>query len=170
MEQWLRRILSEEAGFSSDEARLASTANCWSRDVFSLGSAMTAATTAKATRRLPGGRDWWTGQGRRWKQAVIEGKAGEAEAHIAELLAEPAPDEWDPNWPESKRSRVLIMDGAKIGDEFVVGNGEGIRGRFRVEEREGSLRAVLLNSWFSLNDEWNESKNQAEAEFSRENN
>ncbi len=134
VERWLGRLLVEEAGFTLEEASAAAKANARFLDRFSLVSAISTAVVARATPRLPGGREWWMKQGERARHAVLDGNVGEAEAQVAELLAESAPDEWDPNWPEDKRSLALLREGANVGDEFVVGNGEGMRGRIRVED------------------------------------
>jgi len=56
-----------------------------------------------------------------------------------------------------------LPEGSVVGDEFVLGNGEGVRGRFRVEERDGRLGAVLIESRWSLDDLWDLAKSEAEA-------
>lgn len=161
---WLRELLINEAAFSNDEAKQAAAACCLWKGSFELGGAISAAIGARTSPRLPGGKNWWNGAGRWAKDHLLAGRADEATYKIAEMLAEPAPDDWDPNWPDSKRfSRITLPEGAAVSDEFVVGNGEGQRGRFRVEEREGRIGAALIESWWSLDDLWGPAKSEAEA-------
>jgi hypothetical protein len=161
---WLQGVLIEEAGFSPDEADHATQACCTWHGSFSLGQAISAAIGARATSRLPGGKDWWCGSGRWAKDYLLAGQADSATYRIAEMLAEPAPDEWDPNWPDYKRFKVVSLpDGAVVGDEFVVGNGEGERGRFRVEERDGRVGAALIGSSWALDDLWESVNREADS-------
>src|SRR6266536_1264556 len=88
VERWLGRLLVEEAGFTLEEASAAAKANARFLDRFSLVSAISTAVVARATPRLPGGREWWMKQGERARHAVLDGNVGEAEAQVAELLAE----------------------------------------------------------------------------------
>ncbi len=162
--RWLRGILVDEAGFGDSEAQLAAEAACSSpRGSFNLIGAITAATGVRAMSRVPGGKAWWSTDGKWAKEHLIAGKVDEAVYRIAEMVAEPAPDDWDPNWPEHKAFALIsVPDGAAIGDEFVVGNGGGSRGRFRVEQRDGRLGAALINSSWSLGELFEEASANAE--------
>jgi hypothetical protein len=160
---WLVGLLGTEAGFDPEEAAAAAEACARGRGTFNVEAAATAATAAIATRRLPGGADWWRSEGQREKAALLRGDADTAAYQIAELVAEPAPDEWDPNWPENKQFRsIQLPAGAKVGDQFVVGNGEGHRGNFRVAEKDGALGAELLSDDWSLSAEWDDAWAHAE--------
>ena len=154
---WLEGLLRTEAGFDAHDAAAAAEACSTRRGEFSVDGAATAATAVIATRRLPGGAAWWRTEGQNQKTALLRGEPDGAAYPIAELLAEPAPDEWDPNWPEHKRFKAVpIPRSAKVGDEFTVGNGEGHRGRFKVVERDGSVGAELLADSWSLSATWDE--------------
>jgi len=155
--RWLEDLLRTEAAFDPEEAAQAAEACTNVRGSFSVNGAATAAAAAIASRRLPGRSEWWRTEGLREKAALLRGEPDNAAYPIAERLAEPAPDAWDPSWPEQKRFNAVDLPvGAKLGDEFIVGNGEGHRGRFRVAERNGSLGAELVSDFWSLSDEWDD--------------
>jgi hypothetical protein len=154
---WLGSLLVEYVGFSESEALDAATKCALFRNyehpegVFSWQDAAVAATAITATPLLANGADWWQAEGQICREWLIQGKGAECESRIAETLAPPAPDGWDPNWPEAKRFRVVdIPQNASVGDEFLVGNGEGVRGLFRVAERDGLIGAELVSSSYSL--------------------
>lgn len=122
-----------------------------------------AATVASATPQLPGKTEWWSGEGAQTRAALIRGDVSLAEDAVGELLAEPAPDEWDPNWPPQKAAWAALRGGAVEGDEYILGNGMGYRGSFRVVAQGDHLRAVLLDSWWALAPLAEESQTVAEA-------
>lgn len=127
------------------------------------GPAAGAATVASATPQLPGKTEWWSGEGAQTRAALIRGDVSLAEDAVGELLAEPAPDEWDPNWPPQKAAWAALRGGAVEGDEYILGNGMGYRGSFRVVAQGDHLRAVLLDSWWALAPLAEESQTVAEA-------
>ncbi|HLM97352.1 MAG TPA: hypothetical protein VK277_04910 [Acidimicrobiales bacterium] len=172
VEAWIRAALANDAGFAPEEADQAAQSLMALPDTipndrelqpsyrfYSIRAAETisAAVAASATNRLPGGHRWWEDEGRPWKQAMLHGRSGgaasEAAARIAEAI-DAAPDAWDPNWPEAKRFRAVdIPEGVETGDTFIVGDGSGHRGLFRVEVRGAIRGAVLADGWDVLNDE-----------------
>ena len=82
----------------------------------------------------------------------MRGDSSTAFEVVVEQLEGPAPDAWDPNWPPTKLTRALLTRNAKPGDQFVLSNGEGRRGRFRVDETGHGLRVSLVESWYPLGD------------------
>jgi len=159
---WLEKLLVNEAGFDRAEAAHAvaalSAAPDWNpRRVLNL------ATGLLASPRLPGGKEWWDGEeGRKWKGWLLEGRGPDLHQQMAEIVS-PAPDCWNINWPEHKRFRVVDPpEGSALGDMFIVGDGEGRRGLFRVTDRDGHLGAVLYYTWDPLEDEENRALAQAE--------
>lgn len=56
----------------------------------------------------------------------------------------------------------------RLGDEFVVGNGEVQRGRFRMVERDGTVGVERLDSSWSLSDLWDEALSEAESLLAEE--
>lgn len=163
---WLGGLLVEQIGLSESEASVVAAKCTKDRNGnFSLGQAVDCAAAVMATPRLPVA--WWDGEGQLWKSFLIEkGDVGVVESEVAEALAVPAPDGWDQNWPEAKRFRVVdIPEGASTGDEFVVGDGMGLRGVFRVAEVEGQQGAELLSASYSLDELSEEAATRAEALF-----
>lgn len=150
---WLQGLLIEEAGFAQDEAQRTVSF------VFADGAtaqlqAMSVAIAARATSRLPGAAAWWSYAGRDYKGALLEGRGlEEVGCWVAETIS-PAPDGWDPNWPDSKRFNAIdLPEDCRVGDSFIVGDGMGSRGRFRVAERDGQRGAEFMWSWHVLDDE-----------------
>ena len=132
-----------DTGLSRYEARQAAEAVCWNpRGNFSVGAA-TAVAAVSATHELPGGKIWWDSPvGARCRQALVDGNGDDAYVTIGELLAPPAPDNWDPNWPDDKLFGWLPT-GAKAGDRFLLGSGMGHRAEAVVVERDGKLGLVI---------------------------
>lgn len=130
-------------------------------------SALAAATmvsTARAIGRLPQGPSWWTtAEATLPKARLLGGEQDYVWVAVAEQLAEPADDCWDPNWPTYKASKALLRRDAAAGDVYVVGNGEGQRGRVKVVSRAGTLEAVITESWFAFGDLWDEAVREAES-------
>ena len=91
-------------------------------------------------------RDLWdteTGQRLRQRLGTLGG-LDTAWVTLNELASSPAPDELDINWPDSKLFRaVTLPQGARAGDRFVVGGGDGWRCVMRVEDHNGELGAVI---------------------------
>lgn len=80
----------------------------------------------------------------RWaKGALLEGNPDGLWAHVAEDVAPAAPDVWDPNWPDHKSARALVLDGSVAGDRYLVGAGEGRRALVEVQENQGQLLASI---------------------------
>ncbi len=92
LSRWVADELQRCIGLSADEALGAARTICQG----GVGTAAGAVTAARATPLLPDGASWWAGAGRTLLDALLEGRADET--GIEELLAEPAPDVWDPNW------------------------------------------------------------------------
>lgn len=139
---WVRAELAEQAGFPTDVATQGAELACFWRGRFHLAGSATAVTVARATPRLPGGRSWWHRDGLRFRQWAVERHHWPDEAWdaIGELLAEPAPDAFDINWPAHKVFRVVeVPPGARVGDTFVLGDGMGNRVRLIVVERDGQI-------------------------------
>lgn len=106
---------------------------------------------SRATPLLHGGAAWWSAETGTKALAYLVGsppRPDEAESVVAETLAnqhEPADDEWDPNWPDYKVA-AMVHAGAQVGDEYVVGNGEGARATIQVVDVDGHLEARILGS------------------------
>ena len=161
--RWLTDLLVQEVGFAAETARRAVEHSVHSGGRF-VGEAASVATTAMSTSRLPGGRAWWVTEGQRIRAHLLDGAyPDEALAFVGEVIAGPAPDWWDPNWPGYKVFTHLMAPGAAPGDEYVVGNGEGVRGRVRVVERDGKVGAVIVDSWWSIGDLHDVAWNRVEA-------
>jgi len=126
------------------------------------GNYVTVATALCATRavaRLPEGAEWWIRTDlatARAREKLADGNPDYAFALIGELLAVPAPDEWDPNWPPHKVAWALLPRDPHVGQTFVVGNGEGGRATVEVIEQDGRLQAVITSAQHSLDDLWDE--------------
>lgn len=83
---------------------------------------------------------------------------------MAEIVS-PAPDAWDPSWPEDKAfGGVLLPSGSSIGETSVAGYGGG-ESRFQVEEKAGRFCAVLVERWYVLADEQKRSRWEAHLVF-----
>lgn len=128
---WLYSVLVGDAGVAEDEAEKAVNGVFANTRMLRL-RAESVATAAHATVRLPEGTRWWEATGKRAKDRLLAGDMDEyAEGWIAEIV-DPAPDCWDPNWPESKAFHAVeIPEGKATGDTFVAGDGSGTRGRCR---------------------------------------
>jgi hypothetical protein len=105
----------------------------------------------RATPRLPGGRSWWSSPVGHRALDFLTGATpaasplDEAYMRVAETLAqlaEPAPDEFDQNWPDTKVAWVMVRPESKVGDTFVVGDGMGLRVTIQIIEREDELIAT----------------------------
>jgi len=110
----------------------------------SVGTAATTVSIARAVEQYPQGRIWWENARAIWIRLLLAGEPGEVEARLAEFLAEPAPDVWDPNWPARKLFGIQIPEGLQIGDSFLVGDGMGARARMMVTERQGERGVVIV--------------------------
>jgi hypothetical protein len=127
-------------------------------------AAVTMVVTARGIARLPEGSLWWTSDAAALpKRRLLSGEPDLAWVSVAERLAEPAEDCWDPNWPSYKVATTMLPEGAAVGDSFVVGNGEGVRARIEVVEHGDRLAAVIAATWGSLDEEWDEAITDAEA-------
>jgi hypothetical protein len=162
---WLVGVLVEDAGFGVRDAERA-VDGVFATPGLQRMRAESAATAAFATIRLPEGKEWWATTGRSTKDRLV---AGDSDAwpddRIAEIVS-PAPDSWDPNWPESKTlHEVAVPEGASVGQTFVAGNGAGLRGTFRVVEVGGSLGAVLVETWSVLASESERASAEADKVF-----
>jgi len=136
---WVRAVLEEEAGFPTDVALPAAELASFWQGRFHLDGAATAVTVARATTRLPGGKAWWRGDGRRFMQWALARHNWPDLAWVAigEKLADPAPDAIDINWPAYTVFRAVgAPPGTKVGDTFVVGDGMGDRVRLIAVERD----------------------------------
>lgn len=126
--------------------------------------AVTMVTTARGVSRLAESARWWSSaEALRPKERLLAGEADCAWTAVAERLAEPAEDCWDPNWPPQKVAWALLPPGGTRGDSFVVGNGEGERARVELAERDGQLVAVLTASRGPLDEVWDDAMAQAKA-------
>ncbi|HSH58963.1 MAG TPA: hypothetical protein VK988_04845 [Acidimicrobiales bacterium] len=151
---WVAGVLVDMIGLSPAVASAAAEACCF-RDpqrepssyvrAKSIGAAATTVAVARATPALPNGRRWWReGEGQRVLEYLRRGSPDEAEVRVGELLAGPAPDVMDFNWPPAKVFwAVPVPEGLGPGDRFVVGDGMGSRGRIIVTQEVGRLGAVL---------------------------
>lgn len=148
------RALTEDGGLNRTDAETASAAVV--RQMvhgFSVGTVAIVVAGARAVPRLAEGRAWWESpDGQFAKQRLLEGNPAYAETFIAERLAPSAPDCWDPNWPAYKVFGMPVPDALKIGDRFVVGNGEGRRGEAWVVERDGKIGVEIRRSWGPTDD------------------
>lgn len=100
---------------------------------------------ARCVMRLPEGSGWWGSDDRATALVgdLVAGNPDPLFSHLAEQFAVPAQDDWDPNWPTEKEERVLLPDGAQVGDAFIVGDGMGSRATVEIIERDGQLRACV---------------------------
>ncbi|MGH9131765.1 MAG: hypothetical protein ACRDWV_08875 [Acidimicrobiales bacterium] len=99
---------------------------------------------ARAIRTVPAALQWWEANkddAMRWLSA---GQVGEVDARLAEMLAPPAPDVIDFNWPPDKVSwAVDVPEGLSVGDRFLVGDGMGGRAWAKVIEAGGKVGVAL---------------------------
>lgn len=151
---WVGRVLVEMIGLPPAAARAVAHACCFRGPqqrpspylrMNSIGAAATTVAVARATPALPGGRLWWSEpEGQRILEYLRAGLPDEAEIRIGELLAGPAPDVIDFNWPAAKMFwAVPIPEGLGPGDRFVVGDGMGVRGTMVVAEEAGQVGVAL---------------------------
>ncbi len=127
-----------------------------------LVTAVTMVTTGRGVALTPQGLSWWaTAAAALPKTRLFGGEPDYAWVAVAEHLAEPADDCWDPNWPQHKDAWALLRNDARAGDSYVVGNGEGMRARVEVVEQEDRLEAVITSSWGSLDGVWQEAMAEA---------
>lgn len=163
----LRRWLASEldaSGMQSDQAEVAASAIVTKPGANPV-EVTTAVCTARAVARLPEGARWWNlsdPRSARAREELLNGNPDIAFAAIGERLAEPAPDAWDPNWPAHKVAWALLPNDARVGQTFLVGNGEGSRATVEVIESDGRLRAVITSAKGALDDLWAEAMEQAE--------
>jgi len=120
----------------------------------------------RVTRHIPGVREWWaTPESVRYFDAFVEWP-GAAWGRINELYAAPAPDAFDPNWPDYKVQRVVeVPPNALAGDQFVLGDGEGSRFVLEVAEVEGELRATRGDSFYEAHEPFRSWQDQIEIEL-----
>ena len=123
-------------------------------------------TCARATSRCPGERDWWRGAGAPVLELLLDGEAGAAEIRQAEILAGPYDFDFDTNWLESKRFRVLtVPPGLPLGSVLIGSNEEGLRADFEVVERDGvrGLQRTGRPARHPTADLWRQARKEAEA-------
>lgn len=127
-----------------------------------VGASADVISVARATEMMPDGRAYWYGPALQPAlNALKAGQTGAAYAIVAEALAEPAPDVIDTNWMPDKIWQIAVPPGSRPGHEFVLGNGEGMRARLRVEERDGVLGSVVAEWTDSLGPLFKEAKAEA---------
>jgi hypothetical protein len=90
-----------------------------------IGAAESAVTCARATALCQGEAAWWQGAGGYCLTLLEQGKAGEAEAQQAELLAGPSDFDMHFNWPDYKLFRAGSNLDLVVGRELIGGDGEG---------------------------------------------
>lgn len=171
LEAWIAGELVRRVGFEEGEARSAihqyvgaylsrnSELEDYPRRLIFVSAEIVACLRAP----VPGGRDWWQSTAGRVTLSFLNGaRGGYVYPNVAEAVAEPAPDEIDPNWPASKIwGAQIIPPGLGPGDEFTLGNGEGMRARLRVEERDGKLGSVVVNWTDPLRPLFDEAREEA---------
>jgi len=103
-----------------------------------VSQAASTVTCARATARCPGQGKWWHGAGAEVLALLLDGRVALAEVRQAEMLAGHYDFDFDPNWPEYKRFRVLeAPEHLPIGSRLIGSDEQGMRAEFEIVEREG---------------------------------
>jgi len=131
-----------------------------------VAAAASTVTCARATSRCPGEMEWWRGAGATVLELLLDGCATGAEIRQAEMLAGHYDFDFDPNWPESKRFRVLeVPAGVPLGSVLIGSDEEGLRAEFEVVERKGvrGLQRTRQPVRHPTADIWKRARAQADA-------
>lgn len=175
---WMQDELVREAGVGADDATNA-VAACMERLreriaqpnvanpnlVDHLRSAAAdAVTAARATRRCPGGKRWWSDAGEDVRALLLAGRFTEALEAQAEALAGPSDIDVDFNWPDDKLFGLPLPEVSAEGDRVTLGDGEGNRMDATVVRRDGKLgiEADPHSSRNPTGDLWKEASYEAE--------
>jgi hypothetical protein len=176
---WIANELSTEAGLATELAARVSerilsgtkptTAAVCDQEAgipnWYVSAAASAVTCARATALCPGQKDWWRGPGRSVLELLLGGDATAAEIRQAEMLAGHYDFDFDTNWPEHKRFRVLdVPEHLPLGSLLIGSNEEGLRAEFEIVEREGvrGLQRTSTPARQPTADIWRQARKEAE--------